>query len=66
MKFVDSGYDDQVIKDTSLADDLKVARRRAKLIEMSASDARLFCEHPNAQRNRGNPGYPDEDYGDIG
>lgn len=65
MKFVKASHDTEVIKDTTLQDDLKVARKRYDLIVMSPSDQELFCEHPNAQRNRGNPGYPDDGYGDV-
>jgi hypothetical protein len=54
----------EVLKDTSDADAMKQARKRMARICMTASEAQLYCEAPNAARGNDRPGYPDMDYSD--
>ena len=46
-------------------DALKKASRRAKGMMMTADEAKLFCENPNAARGNKHPAYPDDDYGEL-
>ena len=46
-----------------MQDALKKASRRAKGMMMTADEAKLFCENPNAARGNKHPAYPDDDYG---
>lgn len=62
MKFVPAAFETEVIRDTTARDDLAKARRRSERIVMSAKEAEIYCENPNAQTD--NPGYPDPNYGD--
>jgi hypothetical protein len=62
MKFVEAAFDTEVIKDTTMRDDVAKARRRGERIVMNAKECELFCENPNAQTDR--PGYPDQTYGE--
>jgi hypothetical protein len=62
MKFVPAAFETEVIKDTTRQGDLAKAKRRGERIAMSAVEAEIYCENPNAQTE--NPGYPDPTYGD--
>lgn len=53
--------DVEVLKDTSMSDDARRARKRYERIVMSEHEASLYCESPNAARKNDSPGYP-EDY----
>ena len=58
MKFVESGYGDEVIKDATAGDDLAKAKRRAGLCVQSSSEHEISVYAPNEAHGLNHPAKP--------
>ena len=57
MKFVESGYDNEILSyDDNIKDDLAKAKRRELLIVATPEEAEKFEYNPNAARENNAPG----------
>ena len=54
----------EIIKDTSMQDDLARARRRQRSIVANSQECELAAFAPNAARDNAHPAMPCPDYGD--
>ncbi len=66
MKKLKGEMDVEILKDTTDADNARVAKRRMGLCVMSASDQERFAYAPNESHLNENPAYPaGDDYGSM-